>query len=262
MALDESLELGSPEAAVRSCVSLIAAATGQSENYLAYWLDLYYQVRDAYEAAKAEARLAASGLLADRAPAYPAPRRMMNEVKAPERSFADAQDDSEEKPLVQAAAGGTPERSFAGAQDDSEGKPRAQAAAGGTPERSFADAQDDREEDPGKDSETAPDSGVAKAAKKSADSAKSTGKAKGPTQKGREPWSAVKREIRERFLDLRHKGMTIAQAVNLSGGKASEGEILAILNAGKAEMKVYNALEDAMNKWETIADRESREVKE
>jgi len=43
-------ELGTPEAAVQTCVNLISRATGQPEDRLAYWLDLYYQVRSAYEA--------------------------------------------------------------------------------------------------------------------------------------------------------------------------------------------------------------------
>ncbi len=43
------LPLGTTEAAVRSCVSVIAAVTAQREEVLAYWLDLYYQVRRAYE---------------------------------------------------------------------------------------------------------------------------------------------------------------------------------------------------------------------
>lgn len=38
-------ELGTPEAALRSVVNLIARATGQKEGLLEYWLDLYYQVR-------------------------------------------------------------------------------------------------------------------------------------------------------------------------------------------------------------------------
>ena len=41
--------LGTAEAAVRSCVSLMAAVMGQREDLLAYWLDLYFQVRIAYE---------------------------------------------------------------------------------------------------------------------------------------------------------------------------------------------------------------------
>lgn len=64
------------------------------------------------------------------------------------------------------------------------------------------------------------------------------------------PWGSIKREIRERFIKLRGEGMTLAQAVNLSGGKLNDGEVLVIMNGGKAEMRVYNALEDAMNKWE------------
>lgn len=44
--------LGTPEAAVRSCVSVIAAVTEQREEILAYWLDLYYQVRRSYEIAQ------------------------------------------------------------------------------------------------------------------------------------------------------------------------------------------------------------------
>lgn len=42
-------EIGSAEAAVRSCVSLIAGISGQPERQVAYWCDLYYQCRCAYE---------------------------------------------------------------------------------------------------------------------------------------------------------------------------------------------------------------------
>ena len=44
----DELPLGTTEAAVRSCVSLMAAVFGQPEDLLAYWLDLYFQVRSAY----------------------------------------------------------------------------------------------------------------------------------------------------------------------------------------------------------------------
>lgn len=47
--MNEDLKLGSAEAAVRSCVNMLAALTSQREEHLAYWLDLYYQVRRAYE---------------------------------------------------------------------------------------------------------------------------------------------------------------------------------------------------------------------
>lgn len=41
--------LGSQEAAVRSIVNLISLATHTDEEKLAYWLDAYYQAREAYE---------------------------------------------------------------------------------------------------------------------------------------------------------------------------------------------------------------------
>lgn len=41
--------IGTREAAVLSCVNVIAAVTAQREELLAYWLALYYQVRLAYE---------------------------------------------------------------------------------------------------------------------------------------------------------------------------------------------------------------------
>ena len=45
----ERPELGTTEAAVRSCVNLIALATHTDEELLAYWLDCYYQLRVAHE---------------------------------------------------------------------------------------------------------------------------------------------------------------------------------------------------------------------
>lgn len=47
--LEKQTTLGTREAAVISCVNVIAAVTAQREELLAYWLDLYYQVRLAYE---------------------------------------------------------------------------------------------------------------------------------------------------------------------------------------------------------------------
>lgn len=47
--LEKQTTLGTREAAVLSCVNVIAAVTAQREELLSYWLDLYYQVRLAYE---------------------------------------------------------------------------------------------------------------------------------------------------------------------------------------------------------------------
>lgn len=46
---NEKPALGSTEAAVLTVVELIARAAKMSEQHLAYWLDLYYQVRSRYE---------------------------------------------------------------------------------------------------------------------------------------------------------------------------------------------------------------------
>lgn len=55
---DESLpEIGSTEAAVRSYVNLFCKATGLREDVTAYWLDCYYQLREAHESR----RFAAAG---------------------------------------------------------------------------------------------------------------------------------------------------------------------------------------------------------
>ena len=101
---------------MRSCVTLIAAVTAQPEKLCAYYLDLYYQVRSAYErekappasepltleaawprlselmeetlrsAAKDQARdiLSEMGLLQTPKPDYPEPPRTMNTPEAPE----------------------------------------------------------------------------------------------------------------------------------------------------------------------------------
>ena len=113
----EELALGTTEAAVRSCVKLISAVTSQPETLCAYYLDLYYQVRSAYEREKAppaaepltledawprlcelmeatlhsaaedqaRAILDGMGLLQAPKPDYPAPARTMNTPEAPER---------------------------------------------------------------------------------------------------------------------------------------------------------------------------------
>ena len=49
IAVDELPEIGTPEAAVRSCISLISGMSGQPERVMAYWLDLYFQVRLRFE---------------------------------------------------------------------------------------------------------------------------------------------------------------------------------------------------------------------
>ena len=60
---DKLPELGTKEAAYKSCVALIARMCGQSVDIVQYWLDLYFQTRLAYavdqEQRRREARLIA-----------------------------------------------------------------------------------------------------------------------------------------------------------------------------------------------------------
>lgn len=78
-------EIGTPEAAVQSCVNLLAKVTGIQEAKLAYYLDMYYQLRDVYEAARAEERLEKAITANFKVPqAYPDPPRTMNTPAAPE----------------------------------------------------------------------------------------------------------------------------------------------------------------------------------
>ena len=71
------LPIGTTEAAVRSCVSIMAAVTAQREEVLAYWLDLYYQVRRACEI---EQKREEDPRLINREDLYPVLREMMRDA--------------------------------------------------------------------------------------------------------------------------------------------------------------------------------------
>ena len=196
--------IGTPAAALESCVTLISAVTGQPETLMGYYLDLYYQVRSQLEASEARERLLADlmAVPGELAPLTP---------EAPGEKKAETTDPSQSP---------------------------AQAPA------------------------TAPPKG---GAKKKVDfeevlASASAGAKMPPEKKKAEPWGSVKREIRERFIALRAKGMTLAQTVNLSGKKLTDGDVMNIMNGGKAEMKIYTALEDAMNKWEQVTDSKAADT--
>ncbi len=173
-------DIGTPEAAVRACVALIASVTGQPEELTERYLDLYYQTRRAAELeAEREKFLRswnADGTLTVLAEDV---RSAVTTEKAdPEKPKAKKKVDFDEV-LASASAG-----------------------------------------------------------------AKLPGKPKNA------PYGKIKAEIRDRFVALRAQGMTLAQTVNLSGNKVTENQILNIMNGSKVGMDAYNALEDAMNKWE------------
>ena len=190
---DEAARIGTPEAAVRACVALIASVTGQPEELTERYLDLYYQTRRAADREKAR------------------------------EDFLLKCDDG--TPMLTMMAADGPPRASAPTEKTETAKPAAKVGPSET--RKKVDFEE-----------------VLASA--------STGARKTPEKQKNQPWGSVKREIRERFIKLRGEGMTLAQAVNLSDGKLNDGEVLVIMNGGKAEMKIYNALEDAMNKWEKI----------
>lgn len=55
--MDENLTIGTPEAAVRSCVNVLARVFNCDEGRLAFYLDMYWQLRCRYEAEKGETLL-------------------------------------------------------------------------------------------------------------------------------------------------------------------------------------------------------------
>jgi len=152
--------IGTPEGAVRACVTLIASVTGQPEELTERYLDLYYQVR------------------------------------------RQAEDAAERKRILRAWDVGAPVCVV-----PNDGPPRASAPT-------------------------------------------EKAKPEKPEKPKNAPYGKIKAEIRDRFAALRAQGMTLAQTVNLSGNKVTENQILNIMNGSKVGMDAYNALEDAMNKWE------------
>ena len=78
--------IGTAEAAVQSCVRLIASVSGQPEALVAYWLDLYWQVRNIYERENAPEP---DPQVITRADLYPVLRELMQDaLKSAVRSEA------------------------------------------------------------------------------------------------------------------------------------------------------------------------------
>ena len=166
---DAAAGIGTPEGALLSCVSLIAAVFGQPEELTERYLDLYYQVRRAADTSSAPV-------------GAPSPRGEGREKPAAKTGPSETRKKVDFDEVLASAS--------AGAKMPPDGKER------------YA------------------------------------------------PFGKIKAEIRDRYIGLRAKGMTIAQTVTLSGGKVTETQILNIMNGTKVGMDAYNAIEDAMNKWE------------
>lgn len=242
---DERPEIGTPRAALEACVTLISAVTAQPEKLMGYYLDLYYQVRRAAEDAAARETMlkywdvgAPMTVTCENGP----PRAQGESAQSAERGRPGPAAPTEEDDTIPQSPPKTP------VEKKAENIP--QSAAPTAPFRQGGQKQ-------------GPEVPAAGGGKKKVDFdeviASASAGATTPPRKKSEPWGSVKREIRERFLGLRSKGMTTAQAVNLSGKKLSNNDVYAIINGGKCEMKIYTALEDAMNKWEQVAVEQKKE---
>jgi len=217
MAIDQNLELGTPEAAVRSCVELLSMLFEQPVDKTAYYLDLYYQVRRVYEEQRRRNEAAARFLDQFTHPeepepdGYPEPRRTMNEVRAPE---------AEEDTSSGADAPPSPQ---------GEGK----AAPGGEKtekarEEKFREVLDSvnaglRGDDRG--SKSYGNHNAANAA-------------------------AEKRRIRERLMQMREAGLSTPQILKAGRGSITEEQVRAIINARPVPVAVFRVLDGVL---ETLA---------
>lgn len=170
-------ELGTPEAAVQTCVNLIARATGKSEDILAYWLDLYYQVRSAYEDAEHNRQLLEQW-------------RTAPNTYQPSPGTGKPIDSVHEDIIFTTDAPAPPA--------EPEGSPPEPP----TPKTSAANA-------------------------------------------------AFKRETRERLLQLRADGLTMARLLEMADGTVKEGAIRDIIDAHTVPLAVYRKLAKVLDKIQT-----------
>ena len=180
---------------------------------LAYWLDLYYQVRRAYEIEQGREEDPRLIRMED---LYPAMREMMRDAlkstakeKAKERA-TDAGTRTTPQPLRgsspdQGSQGG-PSRTPAPTGKAEDGKTLSPAEAGQLPLQG----------------------------------------SQGGARVG--GWAAKKAAIRDRLLKARAEGVTIAEITNAgSKGVCFESEVFGILNAAKMDMQSYRRVEAALD---------------
>ena len=209
--------IGTAEAAVQSCVRLIASVAGQPEALVAYWLDLYYQVRCVYERENAPEP---DPWVITRADLYPVMRELMQDA-------------------LKSAAGDGPPRASAPTITDPMDLAKAVEKAMDRRAR-VMDSQDTNNGPP-----RASRAGIASHENPRVASDPTVAEILGP-QTGIKGWAKKKAAIRDRLVSARAEGMTIPQLVEASGGKLEDEDIFGILNAAKADMDTYRRLEAAL----------------
>lgn len=256
--------LDDAKAAVASCVSVLAAVTDQPEAVLIKWLDLYYQVRHAYELERGttpepqllradevwpalreilreELRSAAEERIAAAACALP-----RNDV--PEAPAAEGSRPSGERQEGQAPPLQTTDRDARGKEEDLS-----------TPLRF---AQDDRvdalrsaQDDEGARI-AAPACAPARNDEAGGASPSPTGEGDLPPAilatspgggKGPGPWVRYKQKVAAKLAAARAQGVPIVRIAEASGGALSEGRVIDAINAGLLNKKEWSALDKALD---------------
>ena len=207
--------LGTAEAAVQSCVSLIAGMSGQPERTMAYWLDLYYQVRGAYERESGDETpvfIRAEDLL-------PALRTLWKEVLGGTDVESKEQTAQEDAPAPAAEA---------------EGKTAGSAEAG---EGDGAERSAPPRDPPGELTGFVP-----------VELKKQGGQ---PGNTSAADAAAFKREVLERLRQMRKDGLTIGKIVDVSNGAVTEHTVMDILDAKRVPIAVYRLLAAVLDKIES-----------
>lgn len=209
--------IGTPEAAVQAAVNLLAKVTNIPESKLAYYLDMYYQLRDAYEAARAEERLEAQRneetLLQalHLPPVYPDPPRTMNTPTTP----AEVTDDLPPcRDAIPVPAAQRPDNGAAAELTEPLDPPQAAELC------------------------EAPDafSGFEPVEIK----------ASGPAAQA----AAEKRRIKERLDKLRTAGVSVRRIEKAANGNITEDQIRKIIDCEKMPIAVYRVLDGALDTLE------------
>lgn len=217
---NERPELGTTEAAVRSCVNLIALATHTDEEHLAYWLDCYYQLRVAHEGLVKRRPLVLEDLrispvAADLAQAY------AEAFARPSRTPAPSDVNEKLAEGVGAAVKGG----------------QAEAPVDGPSILEVAAAQKKKNRAPLTTGERRKLQNAEKEKKRIL---------------GRGDWREFKRATFARLQEAKTGGLTIGAIVAASDGRLTENTVLDILNAAPRPIEDYRALDAALDRCAEI----------
>lgn len=225
-------ELGTPEAAVQSAVNLLAKATGINESRLAYYLDMYYQLRNTYEAAKAREQAREELLnMYTVSPLYPEPLRPMSK---PEASETD-----EPLSVTSVSTGDSSPRRGSQERKDS---PTTPSTAEAVPLPQSPQAAGGGEED---EALRAKRLRALEAARKAAATVDRKGE-KNPNAMA----AAEKRRIRERFIEARQKGGAPTAELVKACPTLTEGDVWRIVNGHSVGIEIYRLLESTLDQIE------------